>query len=154
MANFLAISPSFVEWPAEAVSSSRGEFGLCVYGDFAFGTTLAEMTRGANVGGRKIQVKWIKRDADLRGCSLVFVSRSEQKSYARVFQILQDSAVLTVGETPGFLEAGGMVQLEARDKELQFDVNLAAAGRAHLKISSRLLALARRVVNSRGVAKG
>ena len=147
-ANFLAMSPSFVEWPVDAVTSSRGTFALCVYGDFFFGTTLAEMARASKVQGRRIEVKWIKKEGDLRACNLLFVSRSEQKHYESVTQAVRGTSILTIGETPEFLDAGGMVSLVMEGSKLQFDVNLGAAERAHLKMSSRLLALARHVIGT------
>jgi hypothetical protein len=61
--------------------------------------------------------------------------------------------VFTVGETPEFLDAGGMVSFASQDEFLRFDVNLGEANKAHLQISSRLLTLARRVVNPAESAK-
>jgi hypothetical protein len=58
-----------------------------------------------------------------------------------------------VGETPEFLGAGGVVSFSKQRGKLEFDVNLDAAQRAHLKISSRMLALARRVVTGEETGK-
>jgi hypothetical protein len=153
-ANFLATSPSFVDWPQDAKASSRKTFSLCVYGAFDFGTTLAEMTRANTVHGLRVDVKWIRKETQLPGCNLAFISGSEQRRYAQLLQGLQGMPVLTVGETPGFLEAGGMLNLEIKGSTLQFDVNLAATERAHLKISSRLLVIARRVIGASYAARG
>lgn len=142
------MSTDFVEWPPEAAASLPRPFALCVYGDFVFGTTLAEMTRATNVHGSRVEVKWVRKEADLRACDLVFVSRSEEKRYARILQNLWGASILTVGETPSFLEAGGIINLDFQRAKLRFDVNLEAAEVAHLKISARLLALARRVIGS------
>lgn len=152
-ANFLAMSPSFVEWPVEAGKSSTSAFLLCVYGDFHFGTSLAEMTRTTSGHGRRVEVKWTRKEADLPTCNLVFVSRSEQKHYDHVLHTLRGTPTLTIGETPDFLQAGGVIGLEVQEKKLQFDVNLEAAEKAHLKISARLLALARRVTGSAQAAR-
>lgn len=147
------MAPSFVEWPQDAQAGTRKTFSLCVYGAFRFGTTLAEMTRAITVHKLRVEVKWLRDETQLRACNLVFVSQSEQKHYAQLLRDLQDMPVLTVGETPGFLQAGGMVALEMKESKLQFDVNLAAAEQAHLKISSRLLMIARRVVGSAQAAR-
>ena len=153
-ANFLAMSTNFVEWPAEATASVPKPFALCVYGDFPFGPTLAELTRATNVHGSRVEVKWVRKEPDLRNCNLVFVSRSEEKRYARILQTLWGTSILTVGETPGFLEAGGILDLDVQSAKLHFDVNLEAAEVAHLKISARLLALARRVIGSARALQG
>jgi hypothetical protein len=81
------------------------------------------------------------------------VSRSESKNYAKLLQAVEGAGVLTVGETPDFLAAGGIISFAVEREALQFEVNLVAADNARLKISSRLLGLARRVVNRNAGAK-
>lgn len=146
-ANFLAKFPSFIDWPPEAFASAQSPFAVCVVGDFPFGTSLAALTRGQMVHGRRIEIRWTHKDEELRSCHVLFVNRSEAKRYAHILQAVQGVAVLTVGETPDFLDAGGAVSFSTQGEALQFEVNLVAANGAHLKISSRLLAIARRVLN-------
>jgi hypothetical protein len=153
-ANFLANFPSFVQWPDAAFISAESPFLICVRGDFSFGTSLAELARGASAHGRRVEVRWVHKDQDLRDCHLAFISHSESKRYAKVLQVLEGTGVLTVGETQGFLDAGGTISFSSGHETLQFEVNLIAADAAHLKISSRLLALARHVVTRTEAAKG
>jgi len=54
--------------------------------------------------------------------------------------------VLTVGETDGFVGVGGMIGFLLQDNRVRFEINLAAAESARLKIGSRLLMLAQTVV--------
>ena len=153
-ANFLATFPSFIDWPESSFASVQSPFLICVRGDFSFGTSLAELARGALPHGRRIEVRWVRKDQELRNCHIAFVSRSESKRYAKLLQVLEGADVLTVGETEGFLSAGGAISLLLEHETLQFEVNLIAANTAHLKISSRLLALARHVVTRTEAAKG
>jgi hypothetical protein len=153
-AHFLATFPSFVEWPEIAFPSPQAPFLICVRGDFSFGTTLAELTRGGSPHGRRVEVRWVHKDHELRNCHIAFVSRSESKRYAKLLQALDGAGVLTVGETEDFLRDGGAISFSFERETLQFEVNLVAADSAHLRISSRLLALARRVVNRAEAAKG
>jgi len=152
-AKYLANFPNFVEWPDGALPEGNSPFLVCVFGEFSFGTSLAELTRASTVHDKRIEVRWIGKAQDLSACQLVFVSHSEQKRYAQVIEAVRGRDVLTVGETPEFLDAGGIVTFSEQQGALQFDVNLAAARKAHLKISSRLLVLARRVVNQPEAAK-
>lgn len=153
-ANFLANSPSFIDWPADGPPFGQASFLVCVFGDFSFGTSLAEMTRGTTIHERRIEIRWVRKEQELRSCQILFVSQSEHKRYDRILYTLRGLNVLTVGESPEFLEAGGIVSLSMQQGILQFDVNLEAANRAHLKISSRMLTLARRIVNQAEAAKG
>lgn len=152
-ASFLSKFPSFVEWPESALPPRPAPFLLCVYGDFTFGTLLAETTRGANVHARRVEIRWVRKEQDLHSCQILFVSRSEQKRYGRILEALHGQAVLTVGETAEFLEAGGIMSFAMQQETLQFDVNLEGANKVHLRISSQLLALAHRIVNRAEAAK-
>jgi len=151
-ANYLANFPSFVEWPQEAWSQGKAAFLVCVFGEFSFGTSLAEITRGATIHDRRIEIRWIRKPQELSACQVLFVSRSEQKRYNLALDAVRDRMVFTVGETPEFLDAGGILTFSGKGT-IQFDVNLEAANKAHLKISSRLLALARHVLNQTEAAK-
>jgi hypothetical protein len=152
-ANYLANFPSFVEWPPEALPPGKEPFLVCVFGEFPFGTSLAEITRGTTVHDRRVEIRWIRKPQELSSCQILFVSHSEQKRYSQALDAVRGRMVLTVGETPEFLDAGGIVSFSMREGTLQFDVNLEGANKAHLKISSRLLALARHVLNRTEAAK-
>jgi uncharacterized protein DUF4154 len=154
-ARVLVNLPSFIEWPERAVSSGQTSFYLCVLGEFRFGISLAELARGRTTHGRPIEIRWLKKDQDLQTCQILYVSRSETKRYAKIMNLVRGSDVLTIGETSDFLDVGGAIVFSFREKEegLRFDVNMGATNAAHLKISSSLLALARRVLNIPEAAK-
>jgi len=153
-ANFLAAFPNFIDWPDSAFASPQASILLCVRGDFAFGTSLAELTRGRSIHGRSLEVRLIRKDEDLRSCHIVFVSHSESKRYGKLLQSLDGASILTVGETSDFLAAGGTVAFSVKGKSLQFEISLPHANTAHLRISSHMLALAHRVVTGVEAAKG
>ena len=115
------------------------------------------------VGARPVQVRWFKGLGQLAGedgnipsvhpdldairkCHVLFLCPSEKPFLTPILSSLLDSGVLAVGDVPGFLETGGMINLFIEDKKVRFEVNLAAAGRAHLTIRSSLLRLAVRTV--------
>lgn len=146
-ATFLAAFPKFIEWPPDAFPSQQAPLLLCVFGDFSFGTTLVEITRGTAVRGRAVEVRWARKEQDLHACQILFVSRSEAKRYTKIFKVLEGASVLTVGETPDFLASGGAIGFLMEDDRLQFEVSVDAAADAHLRISSSMLALARKVIS-------
>ena len=77
--------------------------------EFAFGTSLAEMTRGTTVHDRRLEIRWMHKPQELSWCQILFVSRSEQKRYNQALDAVRGRMVLTVGETPEFLAAGGIM---------------------------------------------
>ena len=84
--------------------------------------------------------------AEIRKCHVLFVCPSEKPFWSRVLPPLQKEGILLVGDTPGFLEAGGIINLVIEDKKVRFEVNLAAAARGKLQIRSSLLRLALRTM--------
>ena len=147
-ATFLATFPSFVDWPDGAFPSEDSPFVVCVLGEFRFGTTLAEVSRDSTPHGRHVSMRWIRHNQQLRGCHVLFVSSSEISRYAKVIALVQGTSTFTVGETTDFLGAGGMLAITFEHEAIQFEVNLGLAKEAHFHVSSRLLAIARRVVDS------
>jgi hypothetical protein len=152
-AYFLAQFPRFIDWPDAAFPSAQAPFLICILGESSFGHTLAEFTRGNAAQRRHVEVISVRLGQDVRACQILFVTQSKRKQYVKVLEAVQGSSVLTVGETPDFIDAGGAVGLSFEHETLHFEVNLGAANRALLKISSGMLALARRVLNNPEVAK-
>jgi len=100
-----------------------------------------------------VEVRWARKEQDLRACHILFVSRSEGKRYGSIFKSIQGANVLTVGETSDFLASGGAIDFLISEDKLQFEVNMGAASDAHLRISSNMLALARHVITRTEAAK-
>jgi hypothetical protein len=153
-ARYLRRIPSFVEWPPSAANTSKAAFQMCTVGDYPFGTRLAWEVGSVTVGGRKIELRWVRKEPELDGCEMVFFSRSEAKHYEKILEGLKGKSVLTIGESEDFLEAGGMVKLSFENDRLQMEVNLVAARNANLKVDARLLAMAKRVVTEHFVPGG
>jgi hypothetical protein len=63
---------------------------------------------------------------------------------ARVVAALHDAPVLTISDSAGFTDAGGMAQLFFERGLLRFSIKVEAVKRARLQMSSRLLVLAQR----------
>lgn len=135
----------FVEWPAASFPDAKSPLTLCVLGKDPFGALLDQAVGDRSVAGRTVQVLRSQRPAELRGCQLVFISSSERRRLEEVLPALPQTGVLTVSDMDGFTRTGGMVGFVLDDNKVRFEVNLDAAEHAKLKISARLLKLARDV---------
>ena len=140
-AAFLYNFATYADWPADAFPDPRAPFRVGVCGKDPFGPLLEEAFLGKTVGGRPIVVKRSPEVADLGSCQLVFVPASERTS--RALLALEGTRALTVGEREGFAQEGGCVNFYLEGKRVRFEINPEAAKRAGLKISSKLLRLAR-----------
>lgn len=144
-AAFLYNFAKFVEWPADAFEGAGGAVILCVMGDDPFGDSLGNVVRGESLNGRRLAVHRTRDLSDLHACHVVFVPRSERSRQERILDALRHRGVLTVGESDGFLTGGGMIRFVLEQNKVRFDINLEAAEESGLKLSSRLLRLARTV---------
>lgn len=137
----------FVEWPAAAFRSTDAPLALCVAGRDPFGSALAAY-EGRLVQGREVRVRRGVAAGDVRSCNILFVSDSEERRLPPILAQTAGFPVLTVSDLDGFVDAGGVIGLVEADSRVQFEVNLASAARAQLKLSTQLLRLARRVRGS------
>lgn len=142
-AAFLYNFAKFVDWPPSAFSDAKQPLDICVYGHDPFGTVLEDALLGKTIGERRVDLGRAMQFQDLAGCHVVFVSASAHESAADLANRLRGRAVLLVGESDGFAASGGTIQFSIEDNRVHFVINPDAADRAGLKISSKLLALAK-----------
>ncbi|HKW63972.1 MAG TPA: YfiR family protein [Candidatus Acidoferrum sp.] len=133
----------FVEWPASAHADAQTPMVLCILGRDPFGDSLTSIASNPGASGRAVQIRRIAHGKEIRGCHVVYISSSERKDIAQILARLKGTSVLTVGEMAQFAARGGMIQFSLEEKQVRFEVNLEAASESELKISSRLLVLAR-----------
>ncbi len=81
------------------------------------------------------------RVEDLQGCQLVFISKSESRRIDSILPVLGSHPVLTVSEVEGFARQGGVIAFYQDGKKVRFEINIGAAQRIGLKMSSELLRL-------------
>lgn len=138
----------YVEWPPQALGNAPLAIG--VLESDAMTEELARVANGRSSGGRTVAVRRLERGDPLTGLHVVFVGRSARDALARVLRAAQGRPLLTVTEADEGLAAGGMINFVVVEQKVRFDVALAPADAVSLKISSRLLAVARRVVPGPG----
>ncbi len=143
--NFL----QFIEWPPETWEPSGGTLRLCVVGSDPFGVALSPLEKEI-VQGKKIEVHRLTdgEGAKRTGCHVVYVTHAAVNEVPTVVAISKESSVLTIGETPNFLDQGGIIALLLSDGKIVFDINQSAATQARLYISSQLLRIARRATEN------
>ena len=144
-AAFLYNFAKFVEWPPDSFATASAPIRICILGRNPFGRNLSEITEGKTINGRKVLVDQVADLQQARTCTILFVSSSEKGQLKRVFEGLQGAAALTVGDSKTFIEQGGMVNFVLENDRVQFEVNRRAAEMAGIKISSKLLNVAKRV---------
>jgi hypothetical protein len=142
-AAFLLNFTKFAEWPAAAFAASDSPIAICIMGDDPFGGALDQMVAGEVVNRRKVAAQRIKRLPPPKSCQVLFAGESE-KDLAKILPGL-GPGVLTVGEGETFLRDGGMIAFVVENRRVRFKINQTAAESAGIKLSSRLLSVAKAV---------
>ena len=142
-AAFLFNFAKFVDWPPAAFRSPADPLRICVIADATFTRSVDRIIAGETVRGRALQ-RVTPLGAEVERCHLLYVAARAPEAQ-RVLSSLERLPVLTVGETPGFLADGGVISFVMVNDRVRFDVNLRAAERAGLTLSSKLLRVARHV---------
>lgn len=151
-AAFLFRFAQFVEWPADTFKQSSEPFTYCTIGEDPFHGALEQTLNGKTIGQRPLRVEHLSGAGKVDECQVLFVGGSgDRKHVAETLATTGALPILTVGETDRFAENGGAIGFCTEDNKIRFEVNLDAAGKAGLKISAKLLALAKTVL---GAPKG
>jgi hypothetical protein len=141
-AAFIYNFAKFTEWPA-AVTPAAEPLVLCVLGDAAVSEALERAVKGRLLGGHSMAVSHLEPTGVHPVCHVLYVSGVTAVRAAQIVAGLRDAAVLTISDVDGFTDLGGIAQFFFEHGQLRFTVQLEAAKRAHLEISSKLLILAR-----------
>jgi hypothetical protein len=145
-AAFLYKFAGYVDWPASAFPASDATFVFGVVGNDEVAAELAKVAAGRQIGAHPVVVKRLREGEPLRGIHVIFVGRSAADRLATLIRAAQLPALLIVTETERGLEAGSAINFVVAEDRVGFEVSLDAAERNGLKISSRMLAVARRVL--------
>jgi hypothetical protein len=103
---------------------------------------LKDAAAGKTINGREIVIKRVSLSDDLGGCSILFISSSENSRLDEILGKTSALPILTVGENESFLDKGGIINFLLKDGKIQLEINLKAARRVKLQISSKLLSVA------------
>lgn len=140
-AAFLFSFAKFIEWPRGAGEEAALVVG--VLGRDAFAATLEQTVRGKTVHGKPLVVKRLTKPQEALGCHVVFFGGGDRNRVKQFLDVVPTDGILTVGEADQFAQHGGMINFFKEANRVRFEINVEAATHAGLRISSRLLQLAR-----------
>ena len=146
-AAFIHNMAKFIAWPATTRTASS--LRLCILGQNPFDRSL-DALQGQAIGDKVWEISSVNLQSNLHKCNVLFISASESGNLGEILSKTKGDAVLTIGDTSGFAERGVIVNFFLERDKVRFEINNDAAERAGLKISSKLLKLARIVTDAGG----
>jgi uncharacterized protein DUF4154 len=139
----------FVEWPAEALPQGDSVVTFCALGLSPVVDELDSVLRGKTITGHRIALRRLQSPEEIAGCHIVFLAAGASKQQQRLLKAASGHPVLLVGDSPGFAQSGGAMNFVMESGKVLFEVNTSAVEGARLKMSAKLLALARIVATTK-----
>ena len=135
---------NFVTWPPDAMPGAGAPLVIGVLGEDPFGDVLDSAVNGKKAGGHPIKLKRFAAfgagtAASLKKCQILFICYSEKDRVSTILAGLKGSSVLTVSEIENFPFKGGDILFDMVGSKISLMVNVGAAKKAGLSISSKLL---------------
>ena len=124
--NFVRLS----EWPDVSAPSGQEPFLICVVGSRSAYDAIAAGSRDVKVHTRSVRVRLAQGVGDSDGCQVQFVSHDVGVPDRPRLQALHRRGVLSVGESEGFADGGGVINFFALQKKVRFEINREAAGQS------------------------
>lgn len=147
-AAFVCKFANYVDWPAQVLGAAGEPLRIGVLAGSAVVEEFRRMAAAASVAGRTVEVRPLQRGEAPDGLHVLFVARAMAAHAGELLAYLKGRPVLTVTELdPG--SATGIINFVVIDDKVRFDIQLPTAAQSGLKISVRLLGVARRVEGSR-----
>lgn len=132
----------FTTWPDDAMRNG-GTILLCVSGNEQVADALVQLTQDKQVEGHSLAIRRTALDRPLTECHVVFSSSLDGNSARELVRATAGHPILTVSDLEDFAMRGGVANFFIDGGRMRFAVNPDAADRAKLRISSKLLSLAK-----------
>jgi hypothetical protein len=145
-AAFIYNFAKFIQWPPEAFQDPTQPIGICILGQDPFGRSLDDTVVGHVIDGRALVVRHIVRVKPGTDCQILFIGSAES---TRLLLIPEETGVLTIGESDSAALDRVIITFRLDGGKVRFDIDVDAASREKLRISSRLLSLAHIVGTNR-----
>jgi len=133
----------FTEWPALRPAAP---IVICVVGDDQIAASVSRITQGKSIVGHALEIRRSADSTTWTACNLIFIAAAETRQMGNAIGAIKELPILTVSDRAGFSQAG-IVELYVEAERMRFAINLDAVERSGLRISSRVLMLARIVRN-------
>ncbi len=142
-AAFLYNFAKFVTWPQDNHRDPAGDVIIGILGRDPFGPAFDQAIAGRTIGGRGLRIERFRSPMAAKRCHILFIGASETWSLDEIFDALSGWPILTVGDAPEFIQQGGMIRFFMMAEKVRFEINLDMAESADLRISSKLLRVAK-----------
>lgn len=136
----------YVTWPDSVLPDSISAWQIGILGSDPFGEVLEYTLDGRTEQGRPFRVHRAETLVALPRCHIIFIAIPDADERRLVLGRLEGQPVLTVGDSPGFLEEGGIVHFDVGEY-VKLGINLDRARASALVIQTKMLEVAHEIID-------
>jgi len=145
-AAFIYNFAKFTNWPENAFNEND-PFILCTIGIKNSSNNLDRLS-GKTIKDRKLSIVIVKAGESISHCHMLYIDKSAKVKLKQLLKLTFKKPILTVSDMPSFSKNGGMIQFYRKEGKTHLIINLDTTRESNLKISSRLLILAKVISNN------
>jgi hypothetical protein len=133
----------FVYWPEISWPSPGDSVQLCIVGLDPFAKVMKKVLRNKKIRQRPITIMSLVNTENIQKCHILFLGSEKYTRKMPIIEQTKNVSILTIGEGPNFIKQGGMIRFFNHNNKLRFEINLPVTKKAQLRISTKLLRLAK-----------
>lgn len=142
----------YVSWPTAAFATEAAPWRICILGSDPFETLLERTVLSRQEQGRSFAIRRATDPAELAACHVIYIAAMDAQRRHAALAAWRNLPILTVSEAPGFLQEGGTIRFDVGDR-VELSVNLDQARALGLRIQTKLLEVAREVLDNGAVRR-
>ncbi|MBF0406180.1 MAG: YfiR family protein [Candidatus Riflebacteria bacterium] len=141
-AAFLLKFPAFIEWSKSGKVLDSKVFKIGIFNNPAFANIAKSILKNKEINEQVVQVDYLPKIEVQEKFNVIYFSHNPGGNSINSEKY---NGVLTIGEGERFIDDGGILAFTIEDSKIRFFISNSNAIKAGLKISSKLLQLARKV---------
>lgn len=139
----------YIEWPIDDNGEENTNFNLCISGDDDLEGALDQLASITQVKDKPLAIHYLSHRDNIKICKALYISSSTENRVTDLLEKIKNLPILTIADTEGYASKGVMINFFIDAGRLRFEINPRAVKKAGIKVSARVLKLARIVDSSK-----
>lgn len=134
----------YIQWPKDTFANKKAPFIIGVVGNDPILKDLKKVAKTRKIDNHPIEIKQFNIAKEVTPCQILFFSPAlDPYVQEKVLHKMAGRKVLLVGQTSNFLDMGGVIGFVVKQNRVRLVIDLEAVQRQKLKISAKLLRVAK-----------
>lgn len=133
----------FIEWPDETFREPASPVIIGVIGDPNIYKHVETVIKKEKISHRPIIIQHYVSPEQIKSCHFLYIGISDPDLVKSILDNKLYGSAITISDEPNFLRWGGAIRFYKEQEKLRFEINKESSKKSNVKISSKLLNLAK-----------